>query len=121
MPPVFLRCCRRTAIFALDTDTGTLHTIHCYARAECGFLTLTTLITFTKGIVMEKPNIVNLELEELPDNYKSVLNYIKQLEEKIDFLYDTIEDIQHYDCPLCKRIKGAGMSECTYCDWNVML
>jgi hypothetical protein len=69
---------------------------------------------------MERPNIVNLELEDLQDSHKNVEIYIRHLEKKIDSLYDTIEDIQHCDCPQCNRVKGIGMSECTDCGWNVM-
>lgn len=38
---------------------------------------------------------------------------------EIEKLWDTIEDIQHSRCPQCRRVKGVGESECTYCGWDV--
>ena len=81
-------------------------------------------------INQEIQNIIFVEHERLKDapmntkrdieNLNIIIEYIRHLEKEIDSLYDTIEDIQHYDCPICKRVKGAGMSECDYCGWNVM-
>jgi len=69
-------------------------------------------------ILIEQP--IGQYIENLPDGHKTVEDCVRHLEEKIDSLYDTIEDIQHCDCPQCKRVKGIGVSECTDCGWNVM-
>lgn len=44
---------------------------------------------------------------------------VESLEEEVEKLQDTIEDIQHSRCPQCRRVKGVGVSECTYCGWDV--
>lgn len=44
---------------------------------------------------------------------------VAKLEKEIERLWDTIEDIQHSRCPQCRRVKGVGESECTYCGWDV--